>query len=177
MLPTLEPGDRMLLNRLAYGFKVPFTSTRFGARPPARGDMVVFKATGATGADGAQSIVKRVVGLPGDRVAPEQGVILINDWPVPTCDAGPYAAMLGPLIVKGRLVVEFLGDRTYLTVRKPVERSSPSYQVLPGEVFVMGDDRGLSSDSRFWNENRGAGIPIAALEGASPASCWARPRR
>jgi signal peptidase I len=165
MLPTLEAGDRMLLDRLAYGVRVPLTTRRFGARPPARGDMVVFKATGPTGADGAQSIVKRVIGLPGDRVAFTQGTISINDWSVPTCDAGPYATLLGSLAIKGRLVVEFLGDQTYLTVRKPIERDSAPYAVAPGDVFVMGDDRGMSSDSRFWNENRGAGIPIAALEG------------
>ena len=165
MLPTLEPGDRMLLNRSAYGFRVPFTKTRFGARPPQRGDMVVFKATGATGVDGSQSIVKRVVGLPGDRVAFQEGTLFINDWAVPTCDAGPYATLLGGLTIKGRLVIEFLGDRAYLTIRKPIERSSDTYTVKPGEVFVMGDDRGLSSDSRTWNENRGAGIPIDGLEG------------
>ena len=76
-----------------------------------------------------------------------------------------FAAMTGSLLIRGRLVVEFLGDRSYLTVRKPVEASSQAYTVKPGEVFVMGDDRGVSSDSRFWDEGRGAGVPMDMLDG------------
>jgi signal peptidase I len=166
MLPTLEIGDRVLVDRLAYGVKVPFTQRAFRPRAPQRGDLVVFRANGQTDADGPQSIVKRVVGVPGDRVQFQQGSILINDWPVPACDAGPYVAVTGRLTVRGRLVVEYLGDRTYLTIRKPVELPFAGYTVRPGEVFVMGDDRGLSSDSRAWSEGHGTGVPVDALEGA-----------
>lgn len=165
MLPTLEIGDRVLVNRLAYGLAAPFSKTRLGQKTPRRGDLVVFRAGGLTGADGPQSVVKRVIGIPGDHVAFEQGSLLINNWRVPTCDAGPYVDMTGQLTVRGRLTVEYLGDQTYLTVRKPVEQPFPGYTVAPGEVFVVGDDRGLSSDSRLWNEGRGAGVPFDILEG------------
>jgi signal peptidase I len=164
MLPTLEAGDRMLLNRLAYGVKLPFFSKRLAASTPARGDMVVFKASGAIGVDGTQMIVKRVIGLPGDTVTYQQGLLYVDNFKLPVCDAGPYAMTLGHLLVKGRLVVEFLGEHAYLTVRKAVERTFPEYTVRPGEIFVMGDDRGQSSDSRLWSE-RGGGVPIDALEG------------
>ena len=50
-------------------------------------------------------------------------------------------------------------------MRKPIERPFGGYTVKPGEVFVVGDDRGLSSDSRAWNEGRGAGVPVDILEG------------
>jgi signal peptidase I len=165
MLPTLEIGDRVLVNRLAYGLSLPLTKTRASARLPRRGDLVVFRANGRTGADGPQSVVKRVIGLPGDRVAFEEGSLLINGWRVPTCDAGPYVNLTGRLTVRGRLTVEYLADQTYLTVRKPVEAPFAGSTVAPGEVFVVGDDRGLSSDSRLWNEGRGGGVPTNILEG------------
>ena len=165
MLPTLEIGDRVLVNRLAYGLALPFSKVRLGQKLPKRGDLVVFRAEGHTGAEGPQSLVKRVIALPGDRVSYEHGVLRINDWRVPTCDAGPYLAMDGRLTVRGRLTVEYLGAATYLTVRTPVERDFITYTVNPGEVFVVGDDRGISSDSRLWNEGRGAGVPLGVLEG------------
>jgi signal peptidase I len=155
MLPTLKPGDRLLVNELAY--------TR--ARLPRRGDVVVFKSGTELGGTGLQSLVKRVIGLPGDRVALQHGRLFINEWPVPNCDAGPYANVLGTLSIRGRVTVEFLEDRAYLTVRTPGERAFSSYTVKPGEVFVIGDDRGMSSDSRVWNDGRGAGVPASAIEG------------
>jgi len=165
MLPTLEIGDRVLVNRLAYGLAVPYTKIRLAQRTPQREDLVVFRANGLTGADGPQSVVKRVIGLPGDEVSYENGVLSINGWRVPTCDAGPYVDLTGRLTVRGRLTVEFMDNQAYLTVRKPIERPFPGYKVAPGEVFVVGDDRGLSSDSRLWNEGRGAGVPTDSLEG------------
>jgi signal peptidase I len=165
MLPTLEIGDRVLVDRLAYGIKPPFAGKLLNRKTPRRGDLVVFRANGLTGAEGPQSIVKRVIGLPGDQVKVDRGTVLINNWSVPSCDAGPYVAMTGRLTVRGRLVVEYLGEAAYLTVRKPVEKAFPGYGVKPGEIFVLGDDRGLSSDSRTWSEGGGTGVPIQELEG------------
>jgi signal peptidase I len=165
MLPTLGIGDRVLVDRLAYGVKLPLAKTRLAARAPARGDLVVFRADGLIGDSGPQSIVKRVMGVPGDRIAFQKGSVFINGWQVPACDAGPYVSLVGNLTVRGRLVVEYLGDKTYLTVRKPVEQPFAGYTVKSGEVFVLGDDRGMSSDSRVWSESHGAGVQIEALEG------------
>ncbi len=165
MLPTLEIGDRLLVNRLAYGVRLPFARTYLGKKSPRRGDLVVFRGDAGTGPAGSGTLVKRVLGLPGDLISFRDGGLQINDWRIPTCDAGPYTQMDGRLTVRGRLTVEYLGDRTYLTVRKPVESPFPGYLVKPDEVFVVGDDRGVSSDSRAWNEGRGAGVPIDALDG------------
>ncbi len=165
MLPTFEIGDRVLVDKLAYDFALPFSRSRLGARLPKRGDLVVFHANGLTGANGPSSVVKRVIGLPGDEVAYVSDSLQVNGWRVPTCDAGPYANLDGRLTVRGRLTVEYLGDQTYLTVRKPMEPNAPPYRVRAGEVYVVGDDRGQSSDSRRWNEGNGAGVPTGILQG------------
>jgi signal peptidase I len=165
MLPTFEIGDRVLVNKLAYGLAPPFSGRRVRARLPKRGDLVVFQANGLTGAGGPSSVVKRVIGLPGDDIAYVNDSLQINGWRVPTCDAGPYVDLTGRLTVRGRLTVEYLADQTYLTVRKPMEPNAPPYRVRPGEVYVVGDDRGQSSDSRSWNEGNGGGVPTEVLQG------------
>jgi signal peptidase I len=186
MVPTLNVGDRLLVNRIAYGFRLPLGGGRLGARLPRRGDIIVFSDESAAdgGAHGPKAsvtptgpvepeapvapkvLVKRVIGLPGDFVAFRDGAAFVNGWGVPACDAGPFVTSVGPLTVRGRLAVEFLEERAYLTIRTPLDEASfPGYRVPPGQVFVLGDDRGMSSDSRAWNEGRGAGVPLARIEG------------
>lgn len=161
MKPTILEGDVVIVNKLAYDLKVPFTLQRLAAwNNPVKDDIVVFFSP----KDGMR-LVKRVIGVPGDRIAFQKGSVFINGWQVPACDAGPYVSLTGNLTVRGRLVVEYLGDKTYLTVRKPVEQPFAGYTVKMGEVFVLGDDRGMSSDSRLWSESHGNGVPIDALEG------------
>jgi signal peptidase I len=164
MLPTLEADDRIASNKLAYGI---------GYAPgPHRGDIVVFRssavALGPAGVDAPDVLVKRVVGLSGDQIEMRGGQPIINGWPVPSCDAGDYLYLApgpdgGP--VHGRLRVEFLDDRTYLTVLSPTPAFQGPYVVLPGQVFVLGDNRGNSVDSRAWNEGHGGGVPVGAVEG------------
>jgi signal peptidase I len=168
MLPTLEMGDRMIANPTAYGLTLPLTGRRLGAETPRRGDLVVFSAEGTAAAGAtadAGSVVKRVIGLPGDHVYFLDESMYINEWRVPTCDAGPYALPTGSGTIHGRLTVEFLNDTAYLTVRDLGAPNSLRYTVQAGEVYVVGDDRGQSSDSRSWNQGMGAGVPIAKLDG------------
>ena len=165
MLPTLEIGDRLLVNRLAYGVKLPFAKTYLGRKLPKRGDLVVFNSEAGAGPGGSRTLVKRVIGLPGDLISFRDGSLQINDLRLTNCDAGPYTQMDGRVTVRGRLVVEYLDDQTYLTVRKPIEPPFGGYVVKPNEVFVVGDDRGVSSDSRAWNEGRGGGVPLDVIEG------------
>jgi len=180
MVPTLNVGDRLLVNRIAYGFRLPLGGRLLGARPPRRGDIIVFSDESAEGgARGPRAnvtpttapvkpkaLVKRVIGLPGDFVAFRDGAAFVNGWGVPACDAGPFVTSVGPLTVRGRLAVEFLEERAYLTIRTPLDEAIfPGYRVPPGQVFVVGDDRGMSSDSRAWNEGRGAGVPLGRIEG------------
>jgi signal peptidase I len=165
MLPTLDVGDRLLVDKLAYGVKLPLISHRFAPRLPHRGDVVVFRAGAHTGADGPGLLVKRVVGLPGDTVAYEGGRLILNRQPVGACDAGPFTNTVGGVTVRGRLSVEHLGSETYLAVLNVGERPFPAFTVPADQVFVVGDDRGMSSDSRVWNDRHGAGVPLADIEG------------
>jgi signal peptidase I len=165
MLPTLEPGDWIAANRLAYGFRVPLTRWRLGARAPRRGDVIAFETPPGALHGQPEQLVKRVIGLPGDRILMRHGRPNINGWPVPSCEAGVFAYLSADSAVRGRLMVEFLEDATYLTVYFQGSEAFSGYVVKPGEVFVLGDNRDNSSDSRAWNNNAGGGLPFAAIDG------------
>jgi signal peptidase I len=165
MLPTLEQDDHVAGNKLAYALP---------GRQPARGDVIVFPAAavalGSAAPGVPEILVKRVVGLPGDRIAMRGPTPIINGWRVPSCDAGEYMYLLTDASgssfqsVHGRLQVEFLDDRAYLVVYSATARSSEEYLVQPGEVFVLGDNRGNSLDSRAYNEGRGGGVPSGSIQ-------------
>jgi signal peptidase I len=164
MLPTLSPGDLILADRLAYGVNFPGSERMIGASLPRRGDIIVFRSPPSEGA--SQQFVKRVIGLSGDRIGMHGSRATINGWEVPACDAGVYLYVLPDGAVKARLLVEFLEEQAYLTIAAPPAREFPEpYDVKPGEVFVLGDNRNNSSDSRAWNEGHGAGLPLAQIDG------------
>lgn len=146
MAPTLNTGDRLIVDKRAYGLRVPFSGRVLGARPPSRGDVVVFAAAGGGGPDAR---VKRVIGLPGDVVAfdDEMGPT-INGWTVPSCDVGPFLLVSNGTPLRARLVVEVLEGRSYLALRSPQEAPRAPFRVPSGKVFVLGDDRPSSDDSR-----------------------------
>ncbi|MFO0659510.1 MAG: signal peptidase I [Polyangiaceae bacterium] len=169
MIPTLQIGDHIFVNKMVYGPVIPWTRSRlFGRLPPKRGDVIVFEFP----ENRDQDFIKRVIATPGDKLEARDGHPSINGWRVPSCRAGTYTYQEGPTssVHKAELDVEFLEDKAYLTL---YERSFPSsfsevqgpYNAKEGEVWVMGDNRHNSHDSRGWFEGRGGGVPFANIKG------------
>jgi signal peptidase I len=144
MVPTLRVGDHFFASKLG--------------PPPGRGDVVTFPSPEAA----AQTYVKRVVGLAGDRVEENGSVISINGEAIPRCE-------LGTARIGGKdqtFVLEKLGGRAYLVVLDAHAKGrSNAWTVEPGELFVVGDNRDDSHDSRTWREGSGGGTPAATVIG------------
>jgi signal peptidase I len=124
MVPTLEVGDRLFVNRFVYRFN-----------EPARGDIVVFDSP-----ESEDELIKRVVAVPGDRVRVANGVLKLNG--------------------------EFQ-EEPYVRPQFPDGSVYGPTKVPEGEVFVMGDNRGNSRDSRFIGT-----IPIESIQGEAFFRFW-----
>jgi len=165
MLPTLQIQDHIFVNKFLYGPTLPIAGTRLWENlPPRHGDVMVF----ANPQNPSEDFIKRVIALPGDKLDVDSGHPIINDWPVPRCLVGNYEFKEGADYSKrGELYVEFLGEYSYLTLfedDRSEGRQGP-YMVKPGEVWVLGDNRNNSSDSRAWFGGRGGGVPFANIRG------------
>src|ERR1700730_2512024 len=135
MKPTIEEGDRVVVNKLAYDLKVPFTTFevwKWG--DPQRGDIVVLFSP----VDGTR-LVKRVIGVPGDRIEMRENQLFVNGRPAQWQEISLVVAEN----VAGRL------HRVMCTPQIPAVRSFGAVIVPPGRYFVMGDNRDNSTDSRF----------------------------
>ncbi|MES2917009.1 MAG: signal peptidase I [Pseudomonadota bacterium] len=145
MLPTLQVGDYILVNKYAYGLRLPVLGTRLvPVGKPARGDIMVFKYP----ENPSQNFIKRVVGLPGDRVRVEAGRVFVNDRELPREQVDFPGAEPWELYYR-----ETPGAAAHL-IRQEEGREAGSpqaeWQVPAGSYFMLGDNRDNSRDSRFW---------------------------
>jgi len=144
MMPTLQDGDFILVNKFTYGLRAPVVNKKFfGDGAPERGDVVVFRYP----EDPAIAYIKRVVGLPGDRLAYRDKVLYVNGQPAvqtPVPD-GPWESQG----LQSRS--ERLGEMEHQILVSGYSRNWTWEQVVPlGHYFVLGDNRDNSRDSRFW---------------------------
>ena len=144
MEPTLLPGDFILVNKFAYGLRLPVLNTKiFDSGEPQRGDVVVFRYP----EDPTIAYIKRVVGLPGDNLEYRNKQLYVNGEPMPQVKlpAGNGAAANG---FEPRQ--ETLGTVSHTIQVRRGDDLPWGYKVPEGHYFVMGDNRDNSRDSRFW---------------------------
>jgi len=146
MVPTLEVGDYILVNKYTYGIRLPVIRTKVLAlNNPQRGDVVVFFPPHMNDT----YFIKRVVGLPGDTVEYRNKQIFVNGEWVEREPAAEQFAQSSHNIT-GR---ESLGESEHL-MQVDTRRPSSDFSVVvrPGHYFMMGDNRDNSSDSRVWGQ-------------------------
>ncbi|MCD6060297.1 MAG: signal peptidase Serine peptidase family [Moraxellaceae bacterium] len=145
MLPTLQIGDYILVNKYAYGLRLPVAGTEILAiGKPQRGDVMVFKYP----ENPRQNFIKRVIGVPGDHVRVEGNRVFVNNEELPRVRTQFEGAESWELYYKERV-----GEREFMIRHEEGrEISSPLVDqvVPPDSYFMLGDNRDNSRDSRYW---------------------------
>ena len=200
MLPTLLIGDYVMVAKWPYGFSrmsfpwgFPSFDGRIFSALPERGDVVILRAPGTD-----EDFVKRVIGLPGDKIEVRGGMLVINGRPIPRQQAGTFAMPVSAnspcRVVAGATPMVSRADDGGSACLYPAFRESlpdgHSYQVIDqvdnpradnvpvtvvpeGRLFLMGDNRDDSLDSRFSTEEGGIGfVPVENLIGRATLIFW-----
>ncbi|MFQ5827695.1 MAG: signal peptidase I [Candidatus Methylomirabilia bacterium] len=147
MMETLQVGDYILVSKFIYGAEIPFTDWHLpGLRQPQRGDIIVFKYP----VDESRDFIKRIIGVPHDELVVKNGQVFINGQPI----LEPYAKARpgGPAPAR-----YFLDQNTGEPCLAQAARAAEQYPrqfgpitIPAGSLFVMGDNRDNSQDSRYW---------------------------
>jgi signal peptidase I len=163
MVPTLLVGDELIGSKFAYGYGkysspiglMPDFDGRLFDRAPERGDVVVFRLP----REPSQTYVKRLIGLPGDRIQMREGRLYINDTLVPRRQVGAYEG--NTLYVESLPASSGGGTRDHEIIEISDSQShddTPVFVVPARHYFMMGDNRDDSLDSRIAEANGGVGF-------------------
>jgi signal peptidase I len=159
MMPTLKVGDFILVNKFTYGLRLPVLHTKIvDIGEPKRGDIVVFRPPWAP----SQDWIKRIVGLPGDKVVVQGEKVYVNGKLVPSRLIGPYSGEVSDphdamvMNYGGQVLNEDLAGVNHRIIEMPRIHQAPNVpnadnpQIVPQHCyFVMGDNRDDSEDSRY----------------------------
>lgn len=175
MIPTLQVGDHIFVNKFIYGIRIPWTNLKFGTsyRKPRRGEVIVFIYPKEPDKD----FIKRIVAVEGDTVEVRDNVLYVNGQPVPRqyvaedeCVYEDFEEATGRWRPQDcERYLETLDGNQYTTVfdrNGRQNRFSPT-KIPPGHVFVMGDNRDNSHDSRFWGF-----VPFDMIKGKAMVIWW-----
>lgn len=143
MIPTLEVGDFILVNKYTYGIRLPVVGTKvFDIAEPKNGEVMVFIPPHQD-----EYFIKRVVGIPGDRVRYQDKTLYING----ERQNQTFVSQIPPVNPRFLQYMEKLGDIEHLIQRNSYRETRVDEWVVPeGHYFMMGDNRDQSSDSRYW---------------------------
>lgn len=194
MLPTLFIGDYVAVAKWPYGYSrvsfllgIPPISGRLFSHLPERGDVVVFRGPKD------EDVIKRVIGLPGDSVATHGGALVLNGKPVRRVPAGEFAMPISPnspcrVVPPATPRIDasqhcrypafretLPGGRSYIVldqIDNPVADDFGPVSVPQGNLFLMGDNRDDSADSRFAPPDGMGYVPVAALIGRATTTFW-----
>ena len=162
MIPTLNIGDFIVVNKFAYGLRLPVTGTKIlSIGEPKRGDVMVFIPP-----HDPNYFIKRVIGLPGDHIQYKDNVVYVNGEPLPQESVGlirEKGVMLSKETVGG--VTHDIYTLASQRFNRVYDWLKPEGMTIPeGQYFMMGDNRDNSSDSRYWgpaSESRIVGKAVA----------------
>lgn len=148
MLPTLQVGDFILVNKYEYGVRLPVLDKKvWDVGKPQRGDVMVFKFPH----DESVNFIKRVVGIPGDTVVYENKKLIVNGVEVTQESAGMYVIPSPRQAREVLLLNEKIGENQHLILVDENQQSVTMQFTVPNDhYFVLGDNRDYSNDSRFW---------------------------
>ncbi|MCQ8104239.1 signal peptidase I [Methylomonas sp. SURF-2] len=159
MMPTLLIGDFILVNKFTYGVRLPVLNNKIVEMgEPKRGDIVVFRFPKQPSVD----YIKRVIGLPGDRIAYFDKKLYVNGQPIANTSLGRYQGVGQGMNMTGaeHLREDLTGVGHSILISPGVPSVEDVFVVPQGQYFVMGDNRDNSNDSRYWGT-----VPEANLVG------------
>jgi len=174
MIPTLEVGDHIFVNKFIYGIRIPFTNIKIGTsyRKPRRGEVIVFIYP----VEPDKDFIKRIVAVEGDTVEVRDNILFVNDRPVQRVKAEGECNYWEYVENEDRWeeracdrFVENMDGQQYSTIydKGAAPRSSGPRTVPKDAVFVMGDNRLNSHDSRAWGF-----VPLVNIKGKAMVVWW-----